>query len=265
MYPKEAFVSKTTCYVFYSLVVAVTIAIPEADIDNYLDRCIKSKYHKEKPGKEARFFHCSPWKNHACCTTNTTQNIQADGTISLYKMQWDQCNQQMSQKCRKFFEIDTCFYECSPNMAPWIVVDKRSKKTRRERFVGVPLCASDCDEWFDACKDDLTCSNNWGNYKTWNWTTGMCKMKCKSFKEYFGGPENFCNTLFNYSFKYTKGTPGEDCLLLWPDGSRSDANTRVARKAAETVLATMSKACILNINNVVSIFTLVVWFAVTSK
>lgn len=34
-------------------------------------------------------------------------------------------------------------------------------KIRKERFFNVPLCASDCDKWFDDCKDEYTCVDNW--------------------------------------------------------------------------------------------------------
>ena len=240
--------------VLCSVFVVLTFGVLESDVDRYLDRCLRSKYHKEKPGKEGSYFHCSPWENHACCTANTTRNIQVDGTVSMYNMKWDQCNQTMSPKCRRFFEMDTCFYECSPNLAPWIVVDKYSKKTRRERVVQIPLCASACDEWFDACKDDLTCSNNWGNYSTWNWKTGMCKMECKTFKEYFGGPEKFCNKIFNHSFSYSRGTPGKDCFILWPNSTLISANIRVARKAAKKAMEVNSKAASFAITSFVVIF-----------
>lgn len=232
-------------YVLLSLfvVIASSQAVTDKEIDEFLDICIDSKYHRSKPGPEAdvfnKKFHCTPWKGHACCTANTTFNIQEDGALSLYNMHWDQCNTTMSPKCRRYFEIDTCMYECSPYMKPWITVDPNSKKTRKERFTNVPMCKSDCDAWFDACKDDLTCSDNWGNYKTWNWKTGMCKMECKTFKDYFGDPEKFCNKIFNFSWKYTEGKAGDDCMTLWPNGT-TNINENVARKHAKRLLTTKS-------------------------
>lgn len=232
-------------YVLLSLfvVIASSQAVTDKEIDEFLDICIDAKYHKSKPGPEAdifnKKFHCTPWKGHACCSANTTFNIQEDGALSLYNMHWDQCNTVMSPKCRRYFEIDTCMYECSPYMKPWITIDPNSKKTRKERFTNVPICKSDCDEWFDACRDDLTCSNNWGNFTTWNWKTGMCKMECKTFKDYFGDPEKFCNQIFNFSWRYTEGKAGEDCMTLWPNGT-TNINENVARKYARRFLTTKS-------------------------
>ena len=231
------------CYVLLSLFVVITSsqAVTDEEIDEFLNVCIDAKYHKSKPGPEAdvfnKTFHCTPWKGHACCTANTMYNIREDGALSLYNMHWDQCKTVMSPKCRRYFEIDTCMYECSPYMKPWITVDPNSKKTRKERFTNVPICKSDCDAWFDACKDDLTCSDNWGNFTTWNWKTGMCKMECKTFKEYFGNPEKFCNKIFNFSWKYTEGKAGEDCMTLWPNGT-TNINENVARKHARNLLTT---------------------------
>lgn len=80
------------------------------------------------------------------------------------------------------------------------------------------ICKFDCDEWFDVCRDDLICLNNWGNFIIWNWKIGMCKMECKIFKDYFGDFEKFCNKIFNFLWRYIEGKVGEDCMILWLNG-----------------------------------------------
>lgn len=244
--------------------ITTSLAVSDKQIDQFLNVCIDAKYHKSKPGSEgdvfSKTFHCTPWRNHACCKANTTFNIRKDGALSLYNMHWDQCNSTMSAKCRRYFEIDTCMYECSPYLKPWITIDSKSKKTRKERFMNVPLCSQDCEEWFDACKDDYTCSDNWGNFKAWNWTTGMCKMECKTFKEYFGGPEKFCNRIFNYSWKYTEGKAGEDCMTLWPNGT-TNINKKVAVKYARQHLMTLSSGS----NKVADSIVIVIFLAACSQ
>ncbi|KAF3847860.1 hypothetical protein F7725_020888 [Dissostichus mawsoni] len=37
----------------------------------------------------------------------------------MYNFNWDHCGV-MSDKCKKHFTQDTCFYECSPHLGPWI-------------------------------------------------------------------------------------------------------------------------------------------------
>ena len=123
--------------------------------------------------------------------------MKKDVILSLYSIP----SRKMSGKCRVHFEIDTCFYECSPNLAPWIVKDTVSKVSRKEKLHNVPLCASDCDQWFEDRKVDYTCNDNWNN--TWNWTNKcipqMCTKQCKTFKEYLQGPKNFCQTIYDHS------------------------------------------------------------------
>ena len=236
-------------YVLLALLCAISssLAVTDREIEEFLDVCIDSKHHKEKPGPEAdvfnQTFHCTPWKNHACCTANTTFNIKKDGVFTLYRMHWDQCNRPMSPKCRRFFEVDTCMYECSPYMNPWIARDTVSKVTRKERFQHVPMCSEDCDAWYEACKGDYTCSDNWGDQKTWNWTKqgNMCKKQCKTFQEYYGDAKTFCNRLFNYSWKYTEGVKGEDCMTMWPNGT-TNINRKVAEKRAREIILIRSSA-----------------------
>lgn len=67
-------------------------------------------------------------------------------------------------------------------------------KIRKERFFNVPLCQSDCVNWYEACKDDLTCNGNW--LRGWKWTPegNFCKENstCASYKEIFHNATNFC-------------------------------------------------------------------------
>ncbi|KAK3716557.1 hypothetical protein QZH41_006388 [Actinostola sp. cb2023] len=94
--------------------------------------------------------------------------------------------------------------------------------------------------WYlKACKDDYTCSNDWGNAETWKLTkTGNeCKYPCRTFKQYFNNPINFCNSLFDRSFKYIIGIPGQDCMLLWPNDANNTANTQLAREYARKAIS----------------------------
>lgn len=212
--------------------------------NEYLDVCIDSKNHKSTPGHEGKDFvgSCKPWSNHSCCTTNTSAKIEADGILSLYNMLLDQCPsiKSMSAKCSQHFKRDTCFYECSPNLGPWVVKDDVSKVTRKERAMHIPLCADDCDQWFHDCKDDYTCSDNWGDSSNWNWkkkgTVGMCTKPCKTFSQYYRNPKTFCEKIFNYSYKYGSNNRST-CMQLWPKSWKDnlDVTEMYAKiRAAET-------------------------------
>ena len=43
-------------------------------------------------------------------------------------------------------------------------------KMRTERFVGVPLCRQECDAWWEDCKEEYTCIENWS--RGFNWSSG---------------------------------------------------------------------------------------------
>ena len=56
------------------------------------------------------------------------------------------------------FQNEQCLYECEPIMKHFT---SETKKTfGLPAIVDVPVCASYCDAWFDACKDDRTCVYN---------------------------------------------------------------------------------------------------------
>ncbi|KAL1123815.1 hypothetical protein AAG570_001586 [Ranatra chinensis] len=134
-------------------------------------------------------LQCTPWKNFSCCTHETTSDAHK---LKLYNFNFEHCPKKMSEECRKHFVRDLCFYECSPNIGPWIV--KVNMKIRRERFFGVPLCQSDCDAWFSACVDDYTCTDNWARNFVWNSTGNQCppNSQCMKFKDVFKTAKNFC-------------------------------------------------------------------------
>lgn len=63
-------------------------------------------------------LQCAPWRENACCTANTSEEAHSDNSY-LYNFNWNHCGA-MSSECKKHFVQDTCFYECSPHLGPWI-------------------------------------------------------------------------------------------------------------------------------------------------
>ncbi|XP_066935141.1 folate receptor gamma-like [Clytia hemisphaerica] len=228
---------------FLGVIFWCAVFVHSSTADDYLNKCISSTNHKNVPGKEGKAmenYHCTPWQNKSCCTWNTTDNIDKDGALSLYNIVWDQCPkiQNMSDKCKQHFKRDTCFYECSPNLGPWIVADTTSKKTRKERVRNVPICKSDCEAWFSDCSEDYTCNDNWAT--GWDWskkgTPAMCPKSCKKFKDYFSSAKQFCEKLFDGSFVYSENN--ENCMNMVPVG---DNNVKVSEKKAEDLASTAAR------------------------
>lgn len=63
-------------------------------------------------------MQCVLWKDNACCTANTSMEAHEDQSY-LYNFNWNHCGA-MPEKCKRHFIQDTCLYECSPNLGPWI-------------------------------------------------------------------------------------------------------------------------------------------------
>ncbi|XP_071787554.1 folate receptor beta-like [Asterias amurensis] len=221
--------SNTLAIVLLTLCVALA---ERSTLDDYIDTCMDGVSHKSKPGKEDELFQqCAPWKNRSCCTTAVTKDMHVSPT--WYNMDWSHCPTPLSEPCRKHFMQDLCFYECSPNVGPWLVPHNIS--IRNERFVGVPLCRTECDAWFNACKDDYTCLQDWS--KGWDWSTGSNKCPadstCQTFQEVFKTAEKMCQTVWGGSFEVVDDK--EPCMLLWFDGE-NNPNDEIALKAAEALL-----------------------------
>lgn len=96
------------------------------------------------------------------------------------------------------------------------MVKDNSKKSRTERFYQVPLCENDCNNWFEACKDDFTCRDNWLKGFKWH-EVGMngekvkrnfCPAyeKCETFKMKFKTASNFCNRIWDDEFKVSNSS-----------------------------------------------------------
>ncbi|XP_017945991.2 folate receptor alpha isoform X2 [Xenopus tropicalis] len=197
-----------------------------------MDVCMDGKHQKVEPGKEdALHGQCTPWKDKSCCTANTSQEAHNDQSY-LYNFNWDHCGI-MAPACKTHFIQDTCFYECSPNLGPWI--QKVDSSWRKERILDVPLCREDCDGWYNDCKLEYTCMENW--HKGWNWTSGTNQCpngtKCRRVFEVFPSAADFCEKIWSNSYKYSDERRGSGrCMQLWFNATNGNPNVAVAKHYA---------------------------------
>ncbi|XP_053418970.1 folate receptor alpha-like [Nycticebus coucang] len=194
-----------------------------------LNVCMDAKHHKEKPGPEDNLHdQCSPWKKNACCSVNTSQEAHKDNSY-LYNFNWDHCGV-MEPICKRHFIQDTCLYECSPNLGPWI--QQVDHSWRKERVLNVPLCKEDCERWWEDCRTSYTCKSNW--HKGWNWSSGRnhCPVKtaCFPFHDFFPTPAALCNEIWSHSYKVSTYSRGSGrCIQMWFDPNQGNPNEKVAR------------------------------------
>uniref|UniRef100_A0A8D2LIB6 Folate receptor-like domain-containing protein n=1 Tax=Varanus komodoensis TaxID=61221 RepID=A0A8D2LIB6_VARKO len=197
--------------------------------ESKLNVCMDAKHHKIQPGPEDNLHQqCTPWKTNACCTANTSHAAHQDVSY-LYNFNWNHCGT-MSEKCKRHFIQDTCLYECSPNLGPWI--KKVDQSWRKERILYVPLCIEDCEAWWADCQDDMTCKSNW--HKGWDWSSGQNRCPkgstCQSMKRVFPTPKDLCEKIWSNSYKHTTLTKDSGrCIQMWFDARRGNPNDRVAR------------------------------------
>ncbi|KAJ6664782.1 hypothetical protein lerEdw1_005754 [Lerista edwardsae] len=201
--------------------------------DSVLNVCMDGKHHKINPGPEDALHHqCSPWKEKACCTANTSQAAHEDQSY-LYNFTWDHCGI-MSDKCKKHFIQDTCLYECSPNLGPWI--NQVDQSWRKERILDVPLCKEDCEQWWEDCQDEMTCKENW--HQGWDWSTGSNRCPpgsmCQKLTGVFPSPKDLCEKIWSRSYKYTTFPRGSQrCIQMWFDPKQGNPNDAVAEYYAK--------------------------------
>jgi len=209
--------------VLYVIVFSHQTEAVDRDLLNY---CFNGKYHKTTPGPEDDLHkQCTPWKDRSCCTAERTRMLHND-TLSSFT--FNHCpGRKLSDKCLRHFQQDHCFYECSPNVGPW--VQEVQMKTRKERMYGAPLCASDCNSWFEDCKEDYTCAANWARDFVWENGKNVCPhwARCTTFKEMYSNASNFCEVVWDGSWKYTEDD--KPCMRIWFDGSKGNPNDAVAR------------------------------------
>lgn len=197
-------------------------------INQDLSACLDARNHKKEPGPESSLYgHCTPWKDRACCTEQTTHDVHHK---DMYSMSLDFCKDQvgrgMSDRCREYFHKDLCFYECEPNIGPWVV--QVNRKIGKERFYEVPLCSSDCAAWWEACKDDYACTPNWPRGFVFRSGKNYCPTgsKCVTFKEMYADPADFCSKVWDHSWKVVPdNTP---CIRMWFNASGGNPNRKVA-------------------------------------
>ncbi|XP_066216189.1 folate receptor alpha-like [Saccopteryx leptura] len=177
---------------------------------------------------------CSPWKKNACCSVSTSQEAHKDVSY-LYRFNWDHCGP-MAPTCKRHFIQDTCLYECSPNLGPWI--QQVDQSWRKERILNVPLCREDCESWWEDCRTSYTCKSNW--HTGWNWTSGsnQCPVKaaCHPFNFYFPTPAALCNEIWSHSYEVSNYSQGSGrCIQMWFDPEQGNPNEEVARFYAEAM------------------------------
>ena len=91
----------------------------------------------------------------------------------------------------------------------------------------VPICMDYCDAWFDACKDDLTCFENWLEEYEASSTLTNCSAPytCRTFREVYRDGKGLCDRLWGTSYAYS--TDADNCTVMAFDNSMPNPNFKL--------------------------------------
>ncbi|XP_071124562.1 folate receptor beta-like isoform X2 [Mytilus edulis] len=204
-------------------------------VDGYLDICMDGVYQKEAPGPGELYGQCSEWKERNCCYENTTKSLQKPEPWQNFNL--NHCGQ-LSPMCRGHFLQNFCFYECSPNVGPWLV-KVNGMESRKERFYKVPLCERECNLWWKDCKHDSTCVKNWETDFDLSSGTNTCPgySSCKNFTEIYTDATDFCENVFDRTWKVVQNS-SEPCMVL--NFHDTNPNYNVAKQKAQFIYSNKS-------------------------
>eukprot|EP00112_Aurelia_sp_Birch-Aquarium-sp1_P018121 Seg4283.1 transcript_id=Seg4283.1/GoldUCD/mRNA.D3Y31 product="Riboflavin-binding protein" protein_id=Seg4283.1/GoldUCD/D3Y31 len=162
------------------------------------EKCLSGPYHlNQSSPMGSSFVECLNYKKDACCTGKLTQTIK-NHPEKLYNFTWHHCNM-ISKNCLRYLKNEECFYQCDPTLIKY----QRSRK-RPDAVRSVPICSNYCSKWFDACKDDSTCVENWetGFVKVGEQYACPNTSKCRTFKKVYKNSAGLCNKMWGVSFYY---------------------------------------------------------------
>jgi len=125
-----------------------------------IEECHLQYFHKNAPSAESDDMReCHPWKNSACCHSDTVSSVDKLRESYGEGFEWDRCGP-MSQACERFFVQEACFYECEPNAGLYRKYgdDEEGQEGWNEwQMHQMPIKQSYCDAWYEACRSDYFC------------------------------------------------------------------------------------------------------------
>ena len=151
---------------------------------------------------------------------------------------------QVSSKCHKFFIEEACFYECDKNMGKWRKHDDCSDKKPNDNgweIANMPIKASYCDAWYEACKEDPICPGPTKSY--FDMATCNAKLKadnntakhCKKYKDVYKNGKEICEVMWGGSFKYESDEKKDAYVMTFPEGTENPNNKVFTDKAYPSV------------------------------
>ena len=93
----------------------------------------------------------------------------------------------------------------------------------------VPVCADYCDAWFEACRNDLTCVDNWledFDFAIDGVNTCPANSQCVTFEQMYGDARGLCNRMWGEAFFYS--TDVDNCAVMVFNNTMPNPNYRLS-------------------------------------
>lgn len=113
---------------------------------------------------------------------------------------------------------EECFYQCEPMLGYFQIATTGFIR-------GVPVCADYCDAWFEACKNDTTCVEDWlADFHFEEDRTNRCPVNstCITFQQMYGDGRGLCNRMWGEAFVYE--TNQSNCTVMRFNSTQPNPN-----------------------------------------
>ena len=93
----------------------------------------------------------------------------------------------------------------------------------------VPVCASYCERWFSACRNDRTCVQDWladFDYAEDGINSCPANSTCTTFEERYGDARGLCNRMWGRAFFYSEDE--DNCTVMAFDGTGPNPNFQLS-------------------------------------
>lgn len=101
---------------------------------------------------------------------------------------------------------EACFYECDHNIGKFRKYPQcfeANGDPNAWQIVNLPIKASYCDAWYNACQNDKFCTDGVTNSYFSVPETVCAGANCKTFKQIYGSGQAMCEVMWAGSFKYS--------------------------------------------------------------
>ena len=128
--------------------------------DSQPEQCHLQYFHKDTPtAEDDSMTECHPWKNRACCDSETVKGPQELNEAYGEGYEWDRCGP-MTEACERYFVMEACLYECEPAAGLFRKYNESQKDDpdfNEWQLHKMPIKKSFCDAWYNACYNDYFC------------------------------------------------------------------------------------------------------------